>query len=369
MKTIPVSQPNLDGNERQYVLDCLDSSWISSIGSYIDRFETEFAAYVGCRHAIAASNGTTALHLSLLAFGVGPGDEIIVPTLTYVASVNAIAYCGAIPVFADADPLTGNIDPKSAAACITSRTKGIMAVHLYGHPVDMDPLLELARRHSLFVVEDAAEAHGAEYKGRKTGSIGDIGVFSFYGNKLITTGEGGMLTTNDASLAAKIRILRSQGMDPSRRFWHPIIGYNYRMTNIQAAIGLAQLERVQDHIDRHVAVARAYNAALSGTAGLTLPVEQPWAKHVYWLYTIILDESLPKRDDVMQYLAEAGIETRPVFYPSHLMPPYQNTAAGCFPSAERLSRQGMNLPTYDELTEEDISRICSALQIALERKS
>lgn len=362
---IPVSRPKLAGNESRYVLDCIESSWISSIGEYISRFEQEFAAFVRCRHAIAVSNGTTALHLSLLAFDIGPGDEIIVPSLTYIASVNAIAYCGATPVFADSDELTGNIDPVSAAACITPKTKGIIAVHLYGHPADMDPLLELARRHNLFVIEDAAEAHGAEYKGRRTGSLGDIGVFSFYGNKLITTGEGGMLTTDDAALAAKIRLLKSQGMDPARRFWHPVIGYNYRMTNIQAAIGLAQLERAEEHIKNHLAVARLYDIALAEIPGIQLPVEQPWAKHVCWLYTIQLAAGLPPRDVVMERLAATGIETRPVFYPAHQMPPYQYLQNKNLPTAERLSRQGLNLPTYDGLTEEEIAAVAAALRLAL----
>ena len=257
------------------------------------------------------------------------------------------------------------LTPSQLLPALPPEPRGLSLFICMGHPVDMDPLMELARRHGLFVVEDAAEAHGAEYKGKKTGSIGDIGVFSFYGNKLITTGEGGMLTTNDDSLAARIRLLRSQGMDPGRRFWHSVIGYNYRMTNIQAAIGLAQLEQVDNHINSHIGVARMYNSALSDLPGLTLPIERPWGKHVYWLYTIILDESLPDRDEVMRTLATAGIETRPVFYPSHLMPPYQHLASGAYPIAERLARQGLNLPTYDDLSKEDIDLIRDVLETAL----
>jgi perosamine synthetase len=247
---IPVAAPMLAGNEKKYVMDCLDSNWISSRGTYIERFENAFADFCGARHALSCTNGTTALHLALLALGVGAGDEVIVPTLTFVATANAVTYCGARPVMIDAEPRTWNINPCLIEEKITPRTRGIIVVHLYGHPVDMDPVIEIARRHGLFVLEDAAEAHGAIYKGQVAGSIGDIATFSFFGNKVLSTGEGGMVVTNDPELASKIRLLKDQGMDPNRRYWYPVIGYNYRMTNVAAAIGLAQVEKADWHIQQ-----------------------------------------------------------------------------------------------------------------------
>ncbi|HEY2011897.1 MAG TPA: DegT/DnrJ/EryC1/StrS family aminotransferase, partial [Bryobacteraceae bacterium] len=227
-KTIPVSHPVLSGNEKRYVLECLETGWISSIGRFIRLFEDSFATYCEAGHAVACNNGTTALHLALAGLGTGPGDEVIVPTLTYIATANAVRYCGAQPVFVDSEPVTMAIDPARIEERITPRTKGIMVVHLYGHPADMDPILEIARRHGLYVVEDAAEAHGSLYRGRKVGSLGNAATFSFYGNKIITTGEGGMVTTNDSDLNQRIRILRGQGMDPERRYWFPVVGYNDR---------------------------------------------------------------------------------------------------------------------------------------------
>ena len=243
---IAVAAPTLNGNEKRYVLECLETTWISSIGRFITEFERGFARFCGVEHAIAVSNGTNALHLALVALGVTSGDEVIVPSLTYVATANAVTYCGAKPVLVDCDPRTLNIDPAAIAGKITAHTKGIIPVHLYGHPADMDPIISVAREHGLFVLEDAAEAHGAEYKGRRVGGLGNCAAFSFFGNKIMTTGEGGMVTTNDSALAAKLRLYRGQGLDPGRRYWHPVIGYNYRMTNIAAALGLAQLEQVDE---------------------------------------------------------------------------------------------------------------------------
>ncbi|VBB08531.1 degt/dnrj/eryc1/strs aminotransferase [Lucifera butyrica] len=359
---LPIAQPKLNGNEMMYVMDCLETNWISSKGKYIELFEKQFAQYMNVAHAVTTSNGTTALHLSLLAFGVAPGDEVIVPTLTFVATANAVRYCGATPVFADAEGETWNIDPQAIEAKITPRTKGIIAVHLYGHPADMDPIMDIARRYGLFVVEDTAEAHGAEYKGRKVGTIGDVGAFSLYGNKIITTGEGGMITTNNAALAAKIMLLKGQGMDPERRYWHPVIGYNYRMTNIQAAIGLGQLEKIDWHIENRLRVARLYRERLSSFRELTLPAKKPWAKNVYWLFTVLLNTDKISRDCVTARLATAGIETRPVFYPVHMLPPYvRSERSAGFPVAERISRSGFNLPTYADLTEAEVAYICEQL--------
>jgi perosamine synthetase len=362
-KRIPVAHPELTGNEKAYVNDCLDSIWISSVGKYIQKFEESFAAYCHVPHAIACSNGTTALHLALLAMNVGPGDEVLVPSLTYIASANAVRYCGAEPVFLDSEPRTMNLDPALVEAAITPRTKGILVVHLYGHPVDMDPVLEVARRRGLFVIEDAAEAHGAEYKGRRTGGLGDIATFSFYGNKIVTTGEGGMITTGNRELDTRMRLLRGQGMDPNRRYWFPVVGYNYRMTNICAAIGLAQMERIEEHTAKRFRVEAWYRQHLGPLEEfLELPLEESWARHAYWGYAVRLRESVDlDRDRFMDLLEEQGIETRPVFYPMHVLPPYQREGV-YLPVAERISRRGVCLPMHGLLTEEDVAYIAGAIR-------
>jgi perosamine synthetase len=367
---IPVAAPSLIGNEKKYVQDCLDTSWISSCGKYVDLFEEQFAHFCNTRHALACCNGTAALHLALMALDVGPGDEVIIPTLTFVATANAVTYCGATPVFVDSEPVTWNMDTSLIESLITDRTKGIIVVHLYGHPVDMDPIIEVARAHSLFVIEDAAEAHGAEYKGRRIGSLSDIATFSFYGNKIITTGEGGMVVTNDSTLAHKIRTLKGQGLDPERRYWFPQVGYNYRMTNIAAAIGLAQLEKVDWHVERRRDIASAYKATLNNVPGVTMQAELPWARCVYWMSSIVLDENLPiSRDEVMANLAQDGIETRPFFYPMHMLPMYQHIKGKTiYPVAERVSAQGINLPTYAAMSSKDIEYICSRLIETLSSK-
>jgi perosamine synthetase len=359
---IYVAEPSIAGNEAEYVMECLRSTWISSSGAFIDRFEAAFAEFCGARHAVVTSNGTTALHLALVALGIGPGDEVIVPALTYVASANAVSYCGGTPVFADSDPVTMGIDADHAASRITTRTKAIMPVHLYGHPADMAQIGDLARRHGLAVVEDAAEAHGALCHGRKVGGIGDCGAFSFFGNKIITTGEGGAVVTNDSALAEKMRLYRGQGMDPKRRYWFPVIGFNYRMTNIQAAIGLAQLERAEELIDARRRVARWYEERLNAHRDrFQLPATQPWATNVYWMYTPVLrDVTRSQRDDVLARLAAAGIETRPVFHPMHHLPPYREED-GRYPVAERISAAGINLPSHAGLGEADIDRVVSEL--------
>jgi len=361
---IPVAAPVLNGNEKAYVMDCLDSTWISSSGKYIERFEQNFAGFCAVKHAAACCNGTVALHLALMALGVKPKDEVIVPTLTFVSTANAVVYCGARPVFVDSEPDTWNMNPNLIEAKITPRTKGIIVVHLYGHPVDMDTVMSIARRHKLFVIEDAAEAHGAEYKGRRIGSLADIATFSFYGNKIITTGEGGMVVTNDDSLITKVRQLKGQGMDPNTRYWFPVVGYNYRMTNVAAAIGLAQLERVQWHIDRRREVARWYYESLKDNPALILPVEKEWAKNVYWMFTVVLHDDVTKnRDQVMKELAAEGIETRPVFYPMHTLPPYTRLSRGQrFPVADRLGSRGMNLPTWAGLKREEVAFISGVVK-------
>lgn len=360
---IPLAEPVLTGNEQKYLQECLETGWISGSGKFVEAFEDGFAAFCGAAHGVAIVNGTAALHVALLALGIGPGDEVIVPDLTYIASANAVTYCGARPVFADVDPATWTLDPQDVALKISPRTKAIMPVHLYGHPVDMDPILDLAEAHNLYIVEDAAEAHGAEYKGRRVGTLGDIGVFSFYGNKIITTGEGGMIVTNNSTLASRSRLLKGQGMDPEHRYWFPIIGYNYRMTNMQAAIGLAQLERIEWFIERRLEVARWYNAALKSLPVLT-PIEADWAKNSYWLYSICVSEEID-RDLLMNHLLERGVETRPFFYPMHKMPPYRDSTHDTFPVASRLAKQGLSLPSSANLTQEDVAYIARVLQECL----
>lgn len=360
---IPVAAPVFAGREKEYVADCMESGWISSAGKYIEMFEEKFAEFCGARHAVACCNGTVALHLALLALGVGPGDEVIVPTLTFVATANAVTYCGARPVFADSEPETWNIDPAQVEAKITPRTKGIIAVHLYGHPADMDALRRLARRHKLFLVEDAAEAHGALYRGRRTGSLGDVAAFSFYGNKILACGEGGMVVTDDDALAERARLLRGQGVDPNRRYWFPVVGYNYRMMNIPAAIGLAQLEMAKWHLARRLEVAGWYRERLRGLDALGCQRKQDWAEHVYWMFTVTLeDESRRDRDGLMARMREAGVETRPVFHPLHLLPPYRDLShEGEYPVAERVASGGFSLPTWAGLGRKDVDYVCDCL--------
>nr|BFD62740.1 GDP-perosamine synthase [Bdellovibrio sp. HM001] len=359
---IPVAKPALIGKEREYVLDCIDTEWISSNGKYIAKFEESFCKYIDVKHSLTCSNGTVALHLPLLAMGIGPGDEVIVPTLTYIATANAVKYVGAELVLADSDLNSWNITADLIRPKITSKTKAIIIVHLYGLPVDMDPIMKLAEEFGLYVIEDCAESLGATYKGRQTGSIGHVGTFSFFGNKTITTGEGGMVTTNDDKLAAQMRLLKGQGMDPNRRYWHPIVGYNYRMTNIQAAIGLAQLEQVQWHLDQRTRIAKTYDRLISDS-GISVRTQacNEFSTHSYWMYTVVLDNGgAERRDKVMQLMAELGVETRPVFYNMHVMPPHRQDCV--FKNAELISCLGINLPTFSQLTDEQVAYVVSALK-------
>lgn len=365
MKRISVAQPKLAGNERKYVLDCLDTSWISSNGKYIVEFEKTFASFCGVKHAIATNNGTTALHLALVVLGLQPGDEVIIPTVTYIATANAVRYCGATPVLVDVVEGTMNIDPADIERKITPRTKGIIPVHLYGHPAEMGPVMDVARKHGLWVVEDAAEAHGAECQGTRVGAIGDMATFSFFGNKIVTTGEGGMITTNDDALAEKLRLFRGQGMDPKRRYWFPVIGYNYRMTNIQAAIGLAQMENIDTALADRDRLARWYNESLAPIADrIVMPSEASWARQVFWMYNIFLrDGDENRRDAVMQAMDADGIETRPVFYPMHVLPPYAEDTR--YDVADTWAQRGINLPPHQDLTRQDIQRVADSLTAAI----
>lgn len=364
---IPVAAPRLDGRELEYVTECLTTGWISSIGRFIPAFEAAFAELCGVRHAVACNNGTTALHLALAALGIGPGDEVIVPTLTYIASANTVMYCGATPVFVDCDPKTLNLDPDDVARKLSPRTRAIMPVHLYGQPADMGPLLELARAHGIEILEDAAEAIGARWEGRPVGGLGRCAAFSLFGNKIITSGEGGVVTTDDDALADRLRLLRGQGMDPARRYWFPVIGFNYRMTNVAAAIALAQLERVDAHLAARRRVAEGYGARLEPLSDrIALPPRVPGTDAVCWMYTILLREGdAARRDALMAALEAEGIETRPLFHPLHTLPPYAPLGQGPFPVAESCAARGLNLPTYADLTDADLDRVTDALRRAL----
>ena len=364
---LPVAAPNLGGNEEKYVLDAVRSSWVSSTGPYLARFEEEFADLCGTRHAIAVSNGTVALHLALLGLGVGAGDEVVVPSLTYIASVNAIHYVGATPVFADVDPNTWCLDVGAVERAITSRTRAVVAVHLYGQPANMDALRAVCEPRAIHMVEDAAEAPLATYQGRATGGLGDVGTFSFYGNKLFTSGEGGAVTVDDDDLAARIRLLRGQGMDPARRYYFPIVGYNYRLTNVAAALLCAQLERREEFLQARRQIFAAYEARLSGLTGLTLQPNVPGTERSPWLFCALVDEPDfgADRDTLMGHLDAAGIETRPFFPPIHRLPPYEDLARAqnaVLPVTDRLAAQGLNLPTFVGMTEDDVDRVCEAIR-------
>lgn len=356
---ISVYQPSLLGNEKKYVDDCLETSWISSKGKYNDLFSGKFSEYIGVKYATTVANGTLALHLALMALGIGEGDEVIVPTFTYIATANAVKYTGADVVFADSLEDSWQIDPDDIERRITAKTKAIMPVHLYGHPCDMEVIMKIAKKHRLFVIEDCAEAIGSEYKGRKVGSFGDIAAFSFFGNKTITCGEGGMVMTGDKTLFERMLHLKGQGLAAHREYWHDIVGYNYRMTNIAAAIGLAQLEQVDNFIDRKVEIANYYKENLKDCPVIVHPSIGN-VKHTYWMVSIICDD-IEERDKLRDYLKYQGIETRPTFYPIHTMPMYDNKFQR-FPVAEKLGWSGMNLPSHPSLREEELIYICNKIK-------
>jgi len=366
---IPVCEPLLTGRETELVLDCLRTGWISSAGKYLERFETGWAAYCGMPHGIAVSNGSVALELAMALLDLQPGDEVILPAFTIISCAQAILAAGGTPVLVDSDARTWQMDVGQIEGRVTPRTRAIMVVHIYGHPVDMDPVLELATRKKLAVVEDAAEAHGAEYKGRRCGGIGDISAFSFYANKLITTGEGGMLLTRRADLADRARALRNLCFQRERRFLHHELGHNYRLTNLQAALGVAQLERFEQIVERKRAIAHAYTARLQATQGLILPAEEPWARNVYWVYGIVLDEGTGlDAAGLAKRLAAEGIETRPFFLGMHEQPALRRLGLfedERYPVAERLARQGLYLPTGLNLGEEQIDRISATVRRCL----
>ncbi|MBI1813301.1 DegT/DnrJ/EryC1/StrS family aminotransferase [Candidatus Peregrinibacteria bacterium] len=365
---IPVNEPVITAAAKTYVNEALETGWISSSGPFIGKFEEEFAKFLGVKHAMTASSGTTALHLALLALGIKEGDDVIVPAFTMIASVDAILYTGASPLFVDAEPETFNIDVTKIEAQITQRTKAIMPVHLYGHSADMDPILALAKKHKIAVVEDAAEAHGALYKRRKCGAMGTINCFSFYGNKIVTTGEGGMVVTDDDALAKRVRTLKDLAHAPGRRFWHEEVGYNYRMTNLQAACGLGQLEHVHDFLETKEWMAQAYAKGLGGIRGLRLPITKAYAENVHWMYAVVVEDGCTlSRDELCKRLAEHGIDSRPFFFSAPSMPFLSHFAQGeSFPVAEDLSRRGFYLPSGLALTQDQLDAVCRAVHSILD---
>jgi perosamine synthetase len=362
MYEIPLYKPSLDGNEKKYVNECLDSTWISSKGEFIPRFENHFAEYVGSRHAASVCNGTVALHVALLALGIGVGDEVIVPSLTYVASVNSIAYTGARPVFVDSLETSWQMDPEDVRRKISPKTRAIMVVHLYGLPCDMHTLSALAADHDLLLIEDCAEAIGSLYQGRHVGTFGNIATYSFYGNKTITTGEGGMVVTSDEALYERVVHLKGQGLAKNRHYWHDVTGYNYRMTNICAAIGFAQLERVDVFLSKKREIASWYELELENVP-VTFHRENDGVRHSYWMCSILVNDP-EARDSLRKILNEKGIETRPLFFPVHTMPMYVERGE-VHPVAENLSLRGINLPSWPGLQKIHIEHICGIIRNSL----
>jgi perosamine synthetase len=370
MNFIPVNEPLLDGNEKKYLLECIDTGWISSEGPFIKKFEDEFSARVGRKHGVAVCNGTAALDIAMAALDLAPGDEVIMPAFTIISCIGEIVRLGLKPVLVDADPVTWNMDVNQVADKITSRTRAIMIVHIYGLPVDADPILELAARHGIKVIEDAAEMHGQTYKGRPCGSLGDISIFSFYPNKHITTGEGGMVVTDDEKLAEASRSLRNLCFQPSRRFVHARLGWNYRMTNMQAALGVAQLERLDSFVLRKRAMGKHYTHALSSLASVQLPLPATnYAENIYWVYGMVLNDNVPfNAAGAMQRLGKLGIGTRPFFYPMHWQPVLKEMglfAGEHYPVAERIAERGFYIPSGMALTLEQMDEVVARVREVL----
>ena len=362
---IPVAQPDLTGNEAKYVLECIESGWVSSQGAFVGRLESEFGRFIDIPHVAAVSSGTGALHLALVALGIGPGDEVIVPSLTFIATANAVRYVGATPVFAECDPVTWTLSPASVQQCISTHTRAVIPVHLYGHPADMDELSAIARSHGLFVVEDAAQAHGALYKGRPAGALSDIAAFSLFGNKVITSGEGGLVATRSAELDEKVRLFRDQGLAKNTRtsfhYWHSVVGFNYGMSNMQAAVAVAQLERIEEFVERRRSVFKRYASLLADCRYLEFAHEMPWARSNFWMTSLLVRPDAPlSRDDLVDALRAEGVDSRPFFYPIHSLPPY-NTGQR-LPITEDLAARGLNLPSSTRLPEDAIIRITETIK-------
>lgn len=368
---IPVNEPLLDGNEQKYLAECITTGWISSEGPFVERFEREFAASVGRRHAIAVCNGSAALDAAVAALGIGPGDEVILPSFTIISCAAAVVRAGAVPVVVDSDPVTWNVVPAQVEAAVTPRTKAIMVVHLYGLPCDMGALEAIAARHGLPIIEDAAEMHGQTWRGRPCGSFGAVSTFSFYPNKHVTTGEGGMLVTDDDAIADRCRKLRNLFFAPPRRFVHEELGWNLRMTNLQAALGCAQLERLPEFVRRKRAMGARYTERLQGVPGLALPAAKSAdADSIYWVYGLVLDDHVPfDAEEAMRRLAKAGVGCRPFFWPMHEQPVFRKM--GLFeglrlPVAERLARRGFYVPSGLALTDAQIDTVAAAVRTLMQ---
>ena len=366
---IPVNAPLITQESKSLVAEALSTGWISSAGPYVEKFEQEFADYLGVKHAISVNTGTAALHIASLSAGIGEGDEVIVPAFTMAASWMAVMYTGAKPVFVDVEPDIYTIDPKLIESAITKHTKAIMPVHIYGHPADMDPIISIAKKHDLLVIEDAAEAHGATYKGKLVGSIGDINAFSFYANKIITTAEGGMVTTNHDHLADMARRYKDLSHSPAKRFIHDALGYNYRMTSMQAALGSGQLKHIQDFLSKKSHMASLYRQYLKDIPGLTLPTTRDWATHVYWMYVILVDEKKfgMSKDEFRARLLERGIDTRDFFYAPCDQPILRGILRGLssqarFPVTEHLAACGLYLPSGLAITDDQIKVVCETIR-------
>jgi perosamine synthetase len=370
-KFIPVNEPLLNGNEEKYLRECIRTGWISSEGPFVKQFEEQFATRMGRKYGVAVSNGSVALDAAVVALGIGTGDEVIMPTFTIISCAAAVVRAGAVPVVVDCDPLTWNMDVAQVEARITPQTKAIMVVHVYGLPVDMDPVLEIARKCGLKVIEDAAEMHGQTYKGKPCGSFGDISTFSFYPNKHITTGEGGMIVTDDPTLADKCRSLRNLCFNPKQRFVHDELGWNFRMTNLQAALGVAQLERLDEFVQRKRRMGAHYTKLLADTSGIQLPQAhtEDAADNIYWVYGLVLNDNVPfDAKEAMARLGKLGIGSRPFFWPMHEQPVFRKM--GLFtgenhPVAERIARRGFYLPSGLTITDLQIDHVCQTVKEVL----
>jgi len=373
---IPVNRPLFISGEKEYLAKCIDESWISSDGPYVKEFEESFSKYVNRKYGVAVSSGTAALEVAVGTLGLKQGDEVIIPTFTIISCASAVTSYGGVPVFVDADPETFTIDVSKIEEKITKKTKAIMAVHIYGHPCDMDAILKIAKKHKLLIIEDAAEAHGAKYKGKICGSFGDISVFSFYANKIVSTGEGGMVLMDNEKYYERARSLRNLAFGKGeKRYHHSELARNYRMTNLQAALGVAQLKNIEKLIDIKINNAKKYTELLKDVKGLKLPIKKEWAKNVYWMYGVVLDESLGMNaEEFAEKLMEVGVQTRPFFYPMHLQPVFsakggsascrKNTLnnKGSFPVAERIAKYGLYLPSGLGLTKEEIQQVSEAVR-------
>jgi perosamine synthetase len=359
---VPLMAPSLEGNELKYVTDCIKTNWISSQGTYVKKFEEMFRDFCKIDFATSCSNGTAALHLALKAIDIKEGDEVIVPNFTFASPLNVIIHCNAKPVIVDIDKNNWTLDPTKIEEKITQKTKAIIAVHIYGHPCNMNKIMDIAKRHNLKVIEDCAESLGATYNNKLTGTIGDIGCFSFFANKVITTGEGGMVITKDPEVYKKLELLRDHGMTKKRRYWHEIPGFNYRLTNLQAAVGVAQMERIDHFIKRRREIAKRYNENLKDVEGINIPPEEEWAKNIYWLYTILIDKTICgiNRDQLSIKLHEAGVETRPTFYPLNKQPPYFNEEE--YPITELVAQNGLSLPGCIDIKMEKIDEVCNIIK-------